>query len=140
MTNLTGLQFEAVVDGAIYTRNVGIFYTIPEKEYMLVCIPKLGTPICTEEIQELEELDPKGVYICSVDSPEVAEQAFDELLVDLPFLRINPTMREFSSYINEDGYTNRVTIYVRDGKIIGNYLVADDEKRDIPKMLNVFIN
>lgn len=131
--------YEGYVDGAVYTRNLGQLYRLTAQRYAVMLVPKLETPICDSEIAELDTYDlPYPIFIGSTDSPETAERYLGEHEIGLPFIHVTPTGR-FRRYIDRDGYCRRMTVYMENGKVIGEYEVGLDDRRDIHKMLYDFV-
>lgn len=112
--------------------------------YVLFCYPRDNTPVCTQELIELQkQLDSFSlpVIAASTDSPEshslfyTNEEAFpNDVDVKYPVITIKDyLLTDYGRTIlmNQYGYLRRVCVVVRDGEVESIIQVHNDKQRDI---------
>lgn len=121
-------------------------------DYVLFAYPRDFTPVCTQELIELQKnlsQFPVEVIAASTDSPEAHNVFFNDqeyfprsevLNIDYPVLALkhhNLTVTGRNLILNEHGYCRRVALVVKSGKVVGLYEVDNDKQRDITTLAHL---
>ena len=131
------LEFEGVADGNLYSNHYGTGFFTPKENFILFLFPRCFTPICMQEVEELQDFDVNGeLLVGSTDSPETALEAFEKIQLRYPFVSI-PAF-EMNLWKDNLGYCLRATLIVKNRKVVYTEIVPNETKRDLARLVKTF--
>jgi len=135
---------EAYNQGEIHSNMSSEPIQLPDS-YMLMLYPRNGTPVCMQELRDLQKIAddlPCPVYAGSMDSPEMHNMQFgyeDEFpdSIDFPVITINPDdlTDEAKVLCLNSGRTQRRTLWVVDGHIVDDYGMYESDSRSMEEII-----
>jgi hypothetical protein len=111
---------------------------------VILCIPRLDSPVCTEEILKFDLLDvPVLKYILSCDTPEHGSKWYGKpeyMHIKTKHLFLNGTTMLNNGMLGlgilgrinpVTGDMKRTALFIKDGSIVDDYNVPKEEQRDM---------
>lgn len=132
--------WEYYYEGSTFSKHSGTHEKLPlGDKYVVMCVPRAFTPICLGEIKDAEEHVRAfkdmgwGFVFISTDSPEAWQACIAADFDKDPSFPIGTVPNAGTT----DGYFDRRTVFVKDGKTVSMYQVPNEMSRNFKEIKRI---